>query len=467
MKYTEQFETYTKKVCEQIRWKKARPIVAQEILDHLEDQKEAYLSSGDSESLAEEKALHMMGDPIAIGLELDNTHRPKPQWLLLILTGVLLLMGVFSRFYLGSLIGNSPYALSPTSKEMVLLLTFFAFVLCIGGYFLDFSFFGKCPLVLPSLLLFFLCILCLFGSTELTGIQKWISIGIFSIDPISVSLFAPLSYCGLLYYFRKYNEMGLLASIGIAAIFCVLFLYIGSMPACALFFFAGSILTISTVHWGWFGERRKFLFCFITIIALIAIPTFIFLSRYQLLYLSRRFITTFHPKTDLQNAGFQPYFLQEMWRNAGLFGAKAPIRFPDEIGSHVSDRLLTFYQTRSDYTLASMSYQKGKLFFFLFLSLFLGFLVFGFYKAIKQKSTFGKSVAFAILITFGFAGFFSILANLGFPLMASMPLPFLQESRSASLCYMTLAGILLSVFRTGSVFRDSSIPSQNKAPFVQ
>ena len=53
MNVSDAFHRYAEKVCEQIRWKKAHSAVAQEIEDHLTDQKNAYLAAGDSESIAE------------------------------------------------------------------------------------------------------------------------------------------------------------------------------------------------------------------------------------------------------------------------------------------------------------------------------------------------------------------------------------------------------------------------------
>ena len=72
MNVSDAFHRYAEKVCEQIRWKKAHPAVAQEIEDHLTDQKNAYLAAGDSESIAEEKALLQMGDPVSVGAAGDN-----------------------------------------------------------------------------------------------------------------------------------------------------------------------------------------------------------------------------------------------------------------------------------------------------------------------------------------------------------------------------------------------------------
>ena len=102
MNVSDAFHRYAEKVCEQIRWKKAHPAVAQEIEDHLTDQKNAYLAAGDSESIAEEKALLQMGDPVSVGAALDQTHKPAPQWGIigLVLLLFVLCRDVFSGFFL-------------------------------------------------------------------------------------------------------------------------------------------------------------------------------------------------------------------------------------------------------------------------------------------------------------------------------------------------------------------------------
>ena len=70
-------QEYLDSVKAQIRWKRARPLVRQELTHHLEDQRAAFAAEGceNVEGLAVEE----MGDPVAVGVELDRIHRPKPQ----------------------------------------------------------------------------------------------------------------------------------------------------------------------------------------------------------------------------------------------------------------------------------------------------------------------------------------------------------------------------------------------------
>lgn len=80
MSQSDEIKQYVKTVCEQIRWKKARSIVAEEIENHICDQRDAYVSQGEDEKTATEKAILQMGNAVSVGMELDKIHRPKPQW---------------------------------------------------------------------------------------------------------------------------------------------------------------------------------------------------------------------------------------------------------------------------------------------------------------------------------------------------------------------------------------------------
>jgi len=143
------FHRYAEKVCEQIRWKKAHPAVAQEIEDHLTDQKNAYLAAGDSESIAEEKALLQMGDPVSVGAALDQTHKPAPQWGIIGLVLLLFVLGGIIQVLLLKTIPVGNDALATRSAQVLFVFLPLSLATFVGMYFLDFSFFGKHPYVLP------------------------------------------------------------------------------------------------------------------------------------------------------------------------------------------------------------------------------------------------------------------------------------------------------------------------------
>ncbi len=152
--------------------KRRTPAVAQEIEDHLTDQKNAYLAAGDSESIAEEKALLQMGDPVSVGAALDQTHKPAPQWGIIGLVLLLFVLGGIIQVLLLKTIPAGNDALATRSAQVLFVFLPLSLATFVGMYFLDFSFFGKHPYVLPLGLLMVDLAAQLFG--VFYGGKRWL-----------------------------------------------------------------------------------------------------------------------------------------------------------------------------------------------------------------------------------------------------------------------------------------------------
>lgn len=70
-------DEYLKIVLEQIRCRKARPYIRQELQDHMEEQIEANMHAGMDCESAEKAAVKDMGDPVETGISLDRIHKPQ------------------------------------------------------------------------------------------------------------------------------------------------------------------------------------------------------------------------------------------------------------------------------------------------------------------------------------------------------------------------------------------------------
>ena len=70
-------QQYVDILTEQIRCRRARSLVSEEIGQHIEDQEQAYLREGMEAEAASREAVRQMGDPVETGLALDRIHRPK------------------------------------------------------------------------------------------------------------------------------------------------------------------------------------------------------------------------------------------------------------------------------------------------------------------------------------------------------------------------------------------------------
>lgn len=68
-----------------IKSKEAKKFVATELEFHLKKVKNTWIENGLSEADAEDKAVQQMGSPIKLGQELNRLHRPRVDWLIIIL----------------------------------------------------------------------------------------------------------------------------------------------------------------------------------------------------------------------------------------------------------------------------------------------------------------------------------------------------------------------------------------------
>ena len=135
----DRISAFVEAVGAEIRWKKARPLLTEEIRTHLLDQRDACMAQGMAEDEAQAEAVRQMGDPVALGADLDRVHRPRPQWGLLALALVLAAAGAFLRF---SLTADVPYV-SLQDRQMDLLGGLMGAAALAAGYLLDVSTLGR------------------------------------------------------------------------------------------------------------------------------------------------------------------------------------------------------------------------------------------------------------------------------------------------------------------------------------
>ena len=301
MNVSDAFHRYAEKVCEQIRWKKAHPAVAQEIEDHLTDQKNAYLAAGDSESIAEEKALLQMGDPVSVGAALDQTHKPAPQWGIIGLVLLLFVLGGIIQVLLLKTIPAGNDALATRSAQVLFVFLPLSLATFVGMYFLDFSFFGKHPYVLPLGLLMVDLAAHLFG--VFYGGKRWLILGSFALSPLALSLLFPLAFCGLFYRLRSQGRRGYLISGVLAAVFCLFLSYCHTFSGVLTFVFSAGVLMLVASKKKWFDKQRNmFLLLFLlAVVCLIVLLMFYAPFRYR--YGWERLYTVFVPSGDPMGSG--------------------------------------------------------------------------------------------------------------------------------------------------------------------
>lgn len=143
----ETIRDYLDTVAAQIRWKRARAVAVRELGTHLEDQRNEFQAEGHSPEEAERLAVEEMGDPVAVGTDLDRLHRPKSQWKMLCLLAAAL--GLWLALRLAERWGVSYWNEYVVSFGGIVLL---AAGLAAGIYLLDYTLLAKAALPLAVLL---------------------------------------------------------------------------------------------------------------------------------------------------------------------------------------------------------------------------------------------------------------------------------------------------------------------------
>lgn len=431
----EQIKEYCNQVNEQIRWKKAKPMIAAEIENHLCDQRDAYISSGDNETAATQKAILQMGDAVFVGQELDKAHRPKPQWFMIALTGFLMLIGL-SVNYLISATTHSLHSFS-------ILPVAFAFGLFICCYYMDFTRLGKHSKKIYAFILI-VSVIGILRSTGVNGRLTWL-VGRYSVALSYLSLVFPLVFALFVYSMRNKGLCGILlcgvAYFPLAAILLV----IPSISGLILYTISSLSVLCFFICRGGFGVSKRqglLLVLLPTITAFIGLAIALVFAQYG----ASRFSVFLNPEQARLGAGYLYCLIRDIL-SGSVFLGKGSIPHNMEVISALPN-------IETDYSLVYLIHRFGFVVLCCLAIIMAIFSVIGVRKALKEKSMLGALVAVSIMLTFMLQTAFYIVDNLGYGLVSSLSLPFISYGNTALLINSALIGFMLSVFRTGEIVRD-------------
>ena len=174
MESKERVEEYCRIVNEQVRWKVAHVNISEELENHIDDQKNAFIQQGMDKDEAIEAAVKEMGDPYSVGLSLDRVHKPKVQGMMLILAIILTFIGAFTRYLIVKDLGSTRFMFN----DAILLITGIA--LMILFYYIDFSIIGKYPFIIFSAVIL-ASIVVLTMSSNISG-KAYLSLAGFTMN---------------------------------------------------------------------------------------------------------------------------------------------------------------------------------------------------------------------------------------------------------------------------------------------
>ena len=246
-------EEYIKTLTDQMRCKMARPEVAREIEDHIEDQTRVFMSEGMNRQEAESAAVKDMGNPVDAGVELDKVHRPVMPWGMIALIIVLSVAGYVFQYILNSRNieagGDGFFA----SHRQIWFMVFGILVM-IAVCFADYT--------RARELMIGLTVLTVLGSQffslNINGSRQWIRIpgGCVLTIPLILMLTVPL-YAAILYGYRGKGLAAAAKSVLWIIPGCLLAWHSNSMwMACTLFLTYLVVLALA-VYRGWYRLVAK------------------------------------------------------------------------------------------------------------------------------------------------------------------------------------------------------------------
>lgn len=439
-------ETYLEKLLSQIRCKKARPYIAEEIRDHIECQIADNLSEGMSYEEAEKNAVTDMGDPVEVGISLDRIHRPKVAWKLLVIVGILSLFGILLQ---QSILSQPGYQELETWRQEVYRYTTEGFVSCIVIgfllmcviYFLDYTLIAKYSRFIGVFILILggLRLTGFFG-VDINGVGNWVGFGMFRVSITSLMMFYVPMYGAILYKYKNGGGLALLKAL----LWLILPVFITSrIPSLgvAAIMMVSMLIELTVAVWkGWFKLPVKK-----TIIGM-----WLFFTAAPALLLTVKY--AFHLLETYQEARIRSYFTASGDAN---YMTSMLRKFNENIllwGNSGKDVVGGLPEFNQDYIFSYILNSYGMIAGIVVITLLVALVVFMFGTSVRQKNELGMVMGFGcgmiilLNVSLNLAGIF------GWIPLTSTFLPFLSAGRNNILLCYALVGIILSIYRYKDVY---------------
>lgn len=440
------------KLIAQIRCKKARPYIAEEIKSHIESQVEDNISAGMTQEEAEKNAVMDMGDPIEVGIALDRIHKPRVAWTLLAIVGILSLFGILAQVSILHQTGFS--GLEPFRQETLQLLTegfvssvILGFIIMSVMYFIDYTMLAKYAKVIGLFIIAMgMLLLGKFFGTDINGIRYSIGFGMFRVSASCVMMFYVPIYGAILYRYRNGGISALLKAIVWLMIPVLITLRIPCFVVAGIMMMSMLVQLTVAIGKGWFQiPVRKTIAClwsaFLLLPALLLfiLCAFDFLRTYQTDRLRNFFMAS-------GEVSYVTSLLRAFGRNVVMFGNS---------GEDVIGRLPEFNR---DYIFSYILSSYGMLAGILLAAVLTALVMFIFGAVTKQKNELGMVMGFGCGMIF----LLNILINLSVVLGIIPPvssfLPFVSIGRDNILLCYALLGMVMSIYRYKDVYPRHGIP---------
>lgn len=425
-------QEFLESVCLEIKYKGVHKDISKELADHIEDQKTEYMERGLEENAAVIKAIEEMGDPAVIGRQLNDAHKPKTEWSILAIMGILVGISAWLQYFMSGIATGEDRMLRFITYVPVGVLVFLVV------YFFDYSLLRRYARIIYVLLFG----ITVFGFSVLTMVK-----GTYLHLYYATLLFIPV-FGGVVYSMKDKNIWGIFLAGAFYMPVAILFILASGFTPLLFFSTACLSIMVIAVAKGFFRCSKKQA---LTAIFVPALSISALYAIYMPPYVKDRIVHMFTPELDPKGSGYMLLTIRKLVASSHAFGTVTPTDsggMPLNIAlpNWSTDFLLTYITARFGYIPAA-----------LMVALMILLIVRMFMLVSKQQNPYGFLISLSVCITIGGQILFYVLSNFGILMPVSFILPLISYGAYGFVINMGLLGLLLSVYR-----RMNLIPSNAK-----
>jgi len=483
---TECVKEFFNTVQEQICYKPVRKAACKELEDHIEDKTEEYIRSGMNEKMAVVQAVKEMGDPIALGVKMNETYSLQKDYKLL---GLILLA------VLGGIVSNAVYGYENSYSVYFFLGIAVLFAVMIYGYRFCVEhrkLLTAAAIVYGAVWGSYSIIQGILRVNYMAGIEEilWLwnvhnkgflftVIGklFFSMTMRFNGMFLVIPLCAVLLYRGGNKKVAGLAASGVL----ILAVIAGAVAYPSSEYLLTAIVIVMIAYFGLsltaVGKSLKVL-----------IPVFVTLTCFACLLIGRGrvlktstelFVTPEKQAINPWEDGYNGVLIKELLGRAEFLGG---IRLTEEelweygtgdwyfengvddfyhyhlsYKEHLTIEDILPQHYLNNYRIAYVIIKYGWAVGILFLAGLVGMIVLLFYTTYHIRNRLGFLMAFGSSMVLTMQIVFYTLGNFGYQLGMFPNLPFISEGMVSVIVNMMLAGLILSAYRYDRVIKEEPL----------
>lgn len=292
---------------------------------------------------------------------------------------------------------------------------------------------------------FYVLVLALLIAVELMGFvgmgaQRWISLGVFNVQP------SELMKVALLLALARYFHGGSIEDVG-RVMFLVPPLVMVVVPAILIIrqpdLGTTLMLVLASVSMFFAAGVRMWKFVLAGILTLISAPVawFTILREYQ----KQRILTFLNPETDTLGSGYHIIQSKIALGSGGMFGKG----FMQGTQGHLN----FLPEKQTDFIFTMLAEEFGMVGGLTLIALYVLLLAYGLVIAVSSRNHFGRLVGIGVTVTFFLYVFINIAMVMGLIPVVGVPLPLVSYGGTAMLTLLFGFGLLLCVH----IHRDLTI----------